>query len=176
MMPAGKQHVDQSPDPGPIGRGPEQVIFPGEKIVREFHPRQMSQKGAVGVQRAFGRTGGAGGIDNQGRIIGSGVYGLKFGRPFPDQVPEILYIFVFFAACDQNGFKGRQTILDLHDLGQIGHIRYNGFGLTVGQSVFQGIGAEKGEQRYGHRPDLIGRNVAQRCLRALGQKNTQTIP
>ena len=70
----------------------------------------------------------------------------------------------------------RQVSPDFHNLRQIGRIRYKPFGLTVGQTIHQGIGAEQGEKRYGHGTDLIGRNMTEGGFRALRQENPQSIP
>ncbi len=62
VVPAGKQHINQPADPGPVRRGPEKITFLRKKIVGEFDARQVPQKRPVDMQRTFGRTGGTGSV------------------------------------------------------------------------------------------------------------------
>ena len=71
VVPAGKKHIDQAADPGPIGRCPEQIARLREKVVRKFHAGQVAEQGSVGMQGTFGRTGGSGGVDDQSRVVRS---------------------------------------------------------------------------------------------------------
>jgi hypothetical protein len=42
VVPARQQHVDQPADPGPVGRGPEQISGFGEQLVRHLDARQVA--------------------------------------------------------------------------------------------------------------------------------------
>jgi hypothetical protein len=50
--------------------------------VGELDPRQVPQHGTMRMQGAFGGTGGAGGVNDEGRILRPGVYGLKIRGSF----------------------------------------------------------------------------------------------
>jgi hypothetical protein len=75
MMPGRQKHVEQSTDPGPIGRGPEAVARLREEILRHLHAGQVPEQNAVGVQRAFGVSRRAGRIDDDCRIFGRRIDG-----------------------------------------------------------------------------------------------------
>jgi len=104
VVPAWKQHIDQSSDPGPVRRCPEKIIFLWKEIVGKLDPRQMSQKRAMGMQCTFGRPGGARCVDDQGRIIRSGFYRLKIRKPFFHHIPKTQHLPRFFTSGHQNGF------------------------------------------------------------------------
>src|SRR5262249_35431350 len=65
------QHVEQAPGPGPVGRSPEQVAALREELLRQLHARQMAEQDAVGVQRTLRLSRRAGGVDDQGGVLGA---------------------------------------------------------------------------------------------------------
>ena len=42
VMPAGEKHIDEPADLGPVRRGPEKIVFAGEKIMGKLNSRQMT--------------------------------------------------------------------------------------------------------------------------------------
>ena len=69
---ARQQDIEEAADPRPIGRGPVTIAGCREKVVRQLHPRQVPKEHAMGVQRALGLAGGAGGVDDEGRVVDAG--------------------------------------------------------------------------------------------------------
>ena len=77
VVPGGHHHVEQPADPGPVRRRPEAVARFGEPVVRVLDAREVTEQGAVGVERALRLAGGAAGVDDQRRIFGAGVDDLE---------------------------------------------------------------------------------------------------
>ena len=73
VVPGRQQHVEQAADPRPVGRRPDQVAVPGKGAVGHLHAGQVTEEHAVGVQHALRLAGRAGGVDDDGRVVGGGV-------------------------------------------------------------------------------------------------------
>ena len=77
VMPGREEHVEEAADPRPVGGSPEAIAGLGKAVVRMLDAGQMSEEHAVRVQGSLGLAGGAGGVDDDGRVLGSGVDGLE---------------------------------------------------------------------------------------------------
>ena len=88
MIPGRKQRIEQSADPRPVGRRPHHVAGLRQEIVHHLDIGQMAEQHAMGVQRAFRISRRAGGVDDDGGIVGGGIDRGEFlGRGF-DRRPE----------------------------------------------------------------------------------------
>ena len=171
-MPSRQQHIEQPADPGPIGGRPEMVAGLGRKIVREFDPRQMPKQNAMGVQRALGRAGGAGCVDQQRRIIGRRVASLEVRPPALQCRPEAQCTRRWRVAVgDQDEPEVRQTVADGRDLVPVVGVGDQDRRATVVEAEIQRILAEQGEQRQGHQTGLVAGGVGQRRLQRLRQQD-----
>jgi len=128
----------------------------------------MAQNHPVCVESPFGRSRGPRGIDDQCRIVGPGLDGLKRTRGLLDRLPKIDPLLTSPCLGHQNGLQFGKPLPDFQNLIQICAIGHEDFGLTVGQSIFQGVGAKKSKNRNGNRPDLVNRNMGKRRLGTLG--------
>ena len=80
VMPGRQQHVEQAADPGPVGRRPDEVAFLRKRAVRHLDAGQVPEQHAVRMQDPLGLAGGAGGVDDDRRIVGGGVDRLEVVR------------------------------------------------------------------------------------------------
>ena len=90
VMQRGKQHVDQSADPRPVGGRPNQVAGLRQEVVAHLDAGQVAQEHAMRVQRAFWLARRPRGVDDQRRIIGTSFYRFEIRWPPLHRRPEVL--------------------------------------------------------------------------------------
>ena len=162
--PGRQQHIQQPAGPGPVRRRPEQVPRLREELLRQRHARQVPRQHPVAVQRALGRAGGAGGVDEQGRVVGPRIDRLEaVGGPL-DHVPEVLR---------DHGRERRQVERgNLPAAFRVGDERLRaGMAEPVGQRFL----AEKREERQRHRAELVGGEMGKPGLDALPQQHRHPV-
>ncbi len=127
------------------------------------------------MQGALGRAGGPRCVNNQGRIVRFGFNRSEISGSFFDQLVEIQNLICFFTAGNNHHFQVWQVLSNFQDLWQIGAIGDDAFGFAVGQTILEGIGAEKGEQRNGDGAKLVSGNMTDGRFRTLGQQDPETV-
>ena len=143
--------------------------------MKEFHSGDMAQDHPLGMEGPFGRSGGPGGIDNQGRIVGPGPHRGKGSGTFFQGFPEIDHPVRGFSPGDDEGLQLRQPVLYFQDFGEIAFVGDHRPGAAVAQTVFQGLRAEEGEKGDGDAPDLINGQMGQGRLRTLRQQDPHPV-
>ncbi len=137
----------------------------------------MPQQYAVGMQGAFGRTCGAGGIDQHGRVICAGVQGTwcRFrvggnGLPQGQRLALILLAVTLIKV-----FELRQMLAQWQQCLQALLIGNQGAGTGIIQPVAQCVRAKQGEQGHGDGANLVGGQMRQSRFQPLRQKDGDTI-
>ena len=173
-VPGRQQHVDEPADPRPVGGRPEEIAGPGEEVVRELDAGQMAEQYPVRVQRAFGRAGGARGVDDQRRIVGGRVDGCEARRCTGEERMEILAAGGGAVAADEGG-ETRQAVLERQHLGHAFGIGDQRLRRAVGEPVFERVGAEQREQGHGDGAELVRRDMGDRRFGALRQEDADAV-
>ena len=144
--------------------------------MKKLHPGDMAQDHPLGVEGPLGRSGGAGGVDNQGRIVGPGPQRGKGRGTLFQGFPEVHHPIRGLSPGDDEGLQLRQPVLYFQDFREIAVVGDHRPGAAVAQAVFQGLRAEEGEERDGDGADLIHGQMRQGRLRALRQQDPHPVP
>jgi hypothetical protein len=143
--------------------------------VEELDPRHMSKYDTMGVESSLGRTRGAGGVNDQSRIISLCSDRLEVRGPLLNRSPEVEDVFAGLPFDNDDNLQFGELVPDLEDLIDVGPVRNDRFGFAVPQAVFQSIRAEKGKQGDGDSSDLVDGNVRDGGFRTLGQEDPDTV-
>ena len=128
----------------------------------------------MAVKRALGRSGGARGVDHQGRVIGSGRLRRKTVARLCHAVMQAMRT-VTGSINGEDVLEIRQAIADLGDFAQ-GCLRCNQHPRTgIGQPEVQGIGAEQFRHGNQNGAKLVGGDMGDRDFRALRQHERDTV-
>ncbi len=175
VVPGGQKDIEQSADPRPVGRRPEQVARLRKERLRKLDARQVTQQHAMGMQRALGRARRARGKDDHRRIIRRRDDGRESIRRPLERRREIPRAGLAVAAHHQHDLEIGQTIADRQHLRQIGGIGHQRARRRILQPVFERFFAEQNEQRNGDHPGLVGGDVRHRRLRRLLEQDGDAI-
>ena len=142
-----------------------------EEVVRELEAGEVAEQAAMGVQRTLGRSRGARGVDEQGRIVGAGVGRSEGVARGAHQIPEAAGLVV-----------AGHDVLEIVEAGSDGldqvaarDIGHQHAGAAVGEPVRERVGAEQHRERQRHRPELVERDVGDGGLDALGQDDPDPV-
>ena len=124
--------------------------------------------------RAPGRAGGAGGIEQDGRVRRAGRNGLEFGRLAGQQAAPRQHPLVGEADADDL-LQGGTVVADGQQVGAGGVVDDGDTGLGVAQPGLQGLGAEQRRQGQHHRADAVDRHVGHDGFGPLPQYNTDPV-
>ena len=168
VVQARQQRVEQAAGPGPIGRRPVAVARLREWKMRQLDAGKMTEQNAMGVQRALGLAGGAGGVDHHRRIVGGGIDRREIRRGARQQI--------------------RKAVVDRNDAGELRHLSANavelGEALRVGderlgagilQAIAQRIRAEQHRDRQRDRAELVDRDMGGGDFRRLRQHDGDAV-
>ena len=170
----GQQRVHHAAGPGPVRRRPEDVGGLGEPVLRGDEAGQVADQRAVRQQGALGRAGGAGGIEQDGRVRRAGRNGLEFGRLAGQQAAPRQHPLVGEADADDL-LQGGTVVADGQQVGAGGVVDDGDTGLGVAQPGLQGLGAEQRRQGQHHRADAVDRHVGHDGFGPLPQYNTDPV-
>ena len=156
VVEAGHEHVEEAAHPGPVGGRPDQVVRLREEVVRELEPGQVAVQDAVREERALRRAGRARGVDDQRRVV-------RRGR---DRLEAIR----------RGGEQRRQLAFDVDrlDVVELSVGEHDG-GIRIPEPDGHRVGAEAGRERHRDRAELVDRDVRDRGLRALRQRDSDPV-
>jgi hypothetical protein len=83
-----EEYVEETANPGPVRRRPEQIPPAWHEIVRKAYARQVSKQDTVAVQGPLGRASCARSVDNDRRILRLGNDRFEAGRSLLHQAIE----------------------------------------------------------------------------------------
>ena len=143
------QDVQEPADPGPVRRRPDPVPLLAQEVVADLHPRQVAREHPVPVQRALGRARGAGGVDQDRRIVRPGLHQGKRPAARPRRA-QVLAVRGCLHAQDvpQHGQRVPQP-RQRRRPGRIGDRRR---GARAAEPVHQRLRPEQPRERQRHRP------------------------
>ena len=165
----GKQHVEQSAGPCPVGGRPEPVAGLRKELMRHHHAGQVAEEDALGVQGALGVARRAGGVHEQCRIVGARIGGRRGRGRALQQAPEI-------ARARLRTIADGQDVL--HALGVADRLRVALEGLrrgdedprgAVAQAIADRIRSEQREHRQGDGAELLDGDMRDQHFGALRQ-------
>ena len=143
-----------------------------KEVVRQLESGEVAEQAPVGVQRALGRSGGARGVDEQGRIVGARVGRRERIARSIDEVPEAPGLAV-----------ARHDVLQIVEVGADGFdqiaaagVDHERAGAAVGEPEGERVGAEQHRERQRDRAELVHRDVGDSGLDALGQDDADPVP
>ncbi|CUJ26303.1 Uncharacterised protein [Achromobacter xylosoxidans] len=170
----GQQRIHHAAGPGPVGRRPEHVGGPRKPVLRGHEAGQVADQRAVRQQGALGRAGGAGGIEQDGRIRRARRHRLEFTGLARQQAAPGQHALVGEADADDLLQVGA-VVADGQQVGAGGVVDDGDAGLRIAQAALQGFGTEQGRQRQHHRAHAVDRHVRDHGLRALSQNHTDAV-
>ena len=144
--------------------------------MRQLDAGQMPEQHAVGVQCALRVSRGAGGVDDDRRVIrpgvdgGESIGGLRQGCGEIDMAsgPAVF-------ADDVDAIECGEQVANACDLFGARQIRHHAAGAAVRQAEPQGLLAEQHEERDRDQPGLERRHMRHRRLRHLRQQDRQPV-
>ncbi len=175
VIPGRKQRIEQSADPGPVRGRPHHVEGFRHEIMHHLDVRQVTEQHAMGVQGAFRISGGAGGVDDDGGIVGRGIDGGKFFRRGLDRRPERSGARRGRLADHIDILQLRQPVADFCQFFPAGFVGHDRPGAGIGEAIFQRILAEQREQRHRHQAGAECGKVSDRQLQRLRQKRRDAV-
>jgi hypothetical protein len=176
VEPGREQRVEEPGDPGPFRRRPHDLVASRPVAQPLLDRRHRAQHHAMGMQRTLGLPGGAGGIDQKGRILGVRIERREVVRRRAEQpVPVEEHGAVLAGADHDDGLEMRQALAHRQDLGQLRDVGDDRRGFGVAQPIFERLLAEQGEQRQHHGAHAVSREMTDRELGALAQEDADPI-
>jgi hypothetical protein len=135
--------------------------------VGQFHSRQMPEQGPVRIEYAFWISGGAGGVDDNRRIIGSGRNPRVIRRGRVDEFSPFKHaVLVTLIDADQNWRRGK-PVRYADQLFNSRCVRDDDFGTAVIETVLDSFWTEKREQGQRDRAQPISGKMGNQGFRAL---------
>ncbi len=176
IVPGGEQGIVEPGDPGPFGRRPHHLVAARPVAEPLFHGRDASQHHPMGMQRTLGLACRAGRVDQQGRILGSGVdRGEAVGGGGQQAVPVEEGAAMRTGTDHDHRPEMRQAVPHGQQLRKLAHVRDDGRGFGIRQPVFDRLLAEQGEERQYDCPHAIAGEMADRELGALAQEHPDPV-
>ena len=167
VLPCGEDGVEPAADPCPVGRRPEHRVRPVElQVVGQSHGRGIGMHDAMPVQEALRQSGRAGGVHEQGRILGAGRHVLDAARRGGQTLVE--------CALARARLAHHQHVLQIGEPGT--GIAHTAPGLRVGdhdprpgirEAVLHGVRPVQLGEGHHDRANLVDREVGEGGLRPL---------
>ena len=156
VVEAGHEHVEEAAHPGPVRGRPDQVVRLREEVVRELEPRQVAVQDAVREERALRRPGRARGVDDQRRRVGRCRHRLEAVGRGREQRRQL--------AVDVDRLHALELAVGEHDRR-----------IRVAEPHRHRVRAEAGRERNSDRAQLVDRDVRDRRLGPLRQRDPDAI-
>ena len=136
---------------------------------------QMAEQRAMRVQRALRVARGAGGVDDDGGIVGRCIDGGEFFRSIFDRGPERFGAGMDRARRHVDVLQIRQPVADLCEFLPAGLVGDHGLGAGIGQAKLQRILAEQREQRHRDQAGTKRRQMRDRQFQRLRQEHRDAV-
>ena len=134
----------------------------------------MPQEDALRVQHALRRTGGAGGVEQHGGVVGQGGAGLIPAGPAFELLPEVART-LDFAIHREHRLEVGQPVESGGDAREVLPIGHEHLRCPVREPELQVFEPELREERYRDRPALEARQVRERGLHRLAEQDRYPI-
>ena len=172
----GQQGVHQAAGPGPVGRAPEHLVVVGAKpVLAADEAGQVADQRAVRNQGAFGRPGGATGVDQHGRVLGQGVARRETLLSASQHRRPVQIALPLRRAHSHHRAQAGAIRAHSQEIADGALVHQRRHRTTVLQAVDQGIGAEQHGQRHRHRAHLVQRHVGNGRLGALRHHHRHAV-
>jgi len=168
-----QKHVDETPDPGPVRRRPEDVAVGREAVVREAEARLMPQQRPMGEERTFRRTRRPGRVDQERRIVCGGVCHLQAGRGIVEQIPEASIRIRGIAGHDH--MRRADIAAHLGDGLESSRVADDHSCAAVAEPVCERVRTEEHAQGNGDRTALVGAEMRDARLHRLREHDRDAV-
>ena len=174
-MPRRQEPVQQPASPGPIGRRPEHVAGLRVEVVRMDEPGNVAEDRAVRLQGSLGGARSSTGVDDQRRVVSTGVDTSKTPAGLRKQRIPFMHTGFPRAGDADDVAQHRQLVLYRPEVRQSRLINDRDARLAVLHPVFKGIRPEEVRQGQRNCPHLEDRDVGDRHFGALWKHESNAI-
>ena len=145
-----------------------------EVVVREIHSRDVAEEDPLRVEDPLRRTGGAGRVEEDGRVFGPGGPGLVAARAALELAPEVARA-VRLPVHREHGLEVGEAVEGRSDAGEAPGVGDEHPRRAVGEPELEVIEPELREERHRHRAALEAREVHDRGLQRLAEQDRHPV-